>query len=220
MVFPLIYKAIDDNELANGLKHAADAAELATKFWQPITNYPVNLIRAGNYSLAQALLLNLLYKCKNIDPTSFLKIHKGNPYYFLGIASYLMNDIETATFFMDSSVSEDLRYGSDAIDNPSPSTYFLALEGDKSFQFAKQLTEDAESKVKRAIDLYNSMPDRSPSIPDLTINTLREKFLFPALSSKTPPGWRTLATAFISFFIGWDFRNEFFDIRPGIRGPY
>jgi hypothetical protein len=174
------------------------------------------LIRAGNYSQAERLLLELLHKCKNIDSSSFLKIHKGNPYYFLGISFYLMNNFETATFFMDSSVSEDLRFGADAIENPTPSTHFLALEGDKKGQAAKQLTEYAESKVQRSLALYNSMPDRQPSISDLTITTLRDKFLFPALSTKTPPGWRTLATAFISFFIEWDFRNEFFDIRPGI----
>jgi hypothetical protein len=59
------------------------------------------------------------------------------------------------------------------------------------------------------------MNGRLQSIKDLTIEDLREKFLFPALSPNTSPGWRTLATVFISFFIEWDFMNELFELRPG-----
>ena len=209
------YKSINDDEIGKGLKLAVGNKALATKFWQPLTQYPATLILDENYSRAQQYLLKLLHKCKSIDSLSYKEIHKGNPYYFLGIASYMMNDFETATFFIDSSVSEDLRYGADAINNPKPSTRFLCLEGDKDDQAAKQLTQFTERKVQRALNHYNSMIGRPSHISDLTIPDLRDKFLFPSLSPKNPSGWRTLATAFISFFIEWDFRNEFFELRPG-----
>ena len=222
MIHPPIYKAINENDLAKELKLAATDKDLATKFWQPLTNYSVNLILSSNYSQAQNLLRQLLHKCKTIDPNSYSKIHKGNPYYFLGIASYLMNDIETGTFFIDSAASEDLRYGADAIKDPKPSTLFLTLQGDNDHQFAKKLTQITESKVQRALNLYNSLAGHRPDKSDLTIANLRKKFLFPALSTEMSPGWRTLATVFISFFVEWDSRNELLDlrVRPGTYEPY
>jgi len=219
MVTIPIYKTIGDDELADGLKKATDNVNLVTEFWRSLTRYPVSLINSGSYSQARGLLLYLLHRCKNIDLVSYSEIHKGNPFYFLGIASYLMHDYQTATFFFDSAVSEDLRYGADAIKNPKPSTRFLALEGSEDDQAAKQLTQFAESKVQRSLNIYNLLYAQHP---DLTIVNLREKFLFPALSPNSPPGWRTLATVFVSFFLEWDFRNELIELQPyqGTSEPF
>ncbi len=63
-----MYKPIDDNELANSFKHAAGEKDLATKFWQPLTSFAVNLIINQKYSQAQRYLLGLLHKCQKIDP--------------------------------------------------------------------------------------------------------------------------------------------------------
>lgn len=218
---PLIYKKITDEELVSMFREAADNPEKATRFWQPLTNLPINWINSGNYSQARDTILLLLHKCKDLDSESFTKIHKGNPYYYLAIATYLMKDAQTATFLFDAAVSEDLRTGADAETNPRPSTRFLALDTENPEQAALQLTLDTRAKVERSITLYNSLPGRCSTIPDLTIPSLRKKFLYPALSSKYM-GWRTLATTFISFFIEWDFRNEFFDIQPklGTSEPF
>lgn len=204
-------RPVSDEEIAVEMYKASGNKDLVTSFWRPLTGYSVNLIREGSYSKAQSYLFGLLHKCREIDPNSYVKIHKGNPFYFLGISSFLLHDYQTATYFFDASVSEDLRYGTDAKNNPSPSTRFLALEGEKEDQAAKQLTRLAETKVKRAIEIYNSMISHQE---DFSIEELRERFLFPALSTQKPHGWRTLVTVFISFFIEWDFRNQLFDLQP------
>src|SRR4030067_1325669 len=128
------FRSVSDKEIADGMKKASGNKDLVAGFWRPLTSYSVILIRGGNYSQAQSYLLYLLHKCKEIDPISYVKIHKGNPFYFLGISSFLLHDYQTATYFFDASVSEDLLYGTDARNNPSPSTRFLALEGEKNDQ--------------------------------------------------------------------------------------
>ncbi len=111
-------------------------------------------------------------------------------------------------------MAQDLRLNIDPILNPTPAIYFLTLQGDKDNQAAYRLVQVTEQKVKRIIHIYNNLPGRSQDIPDLTLEKIREKFLFPALSPNLPE-WRTLTTTFITFFVEWDDNNELFDLRQG-----
>jgi hypothetical protein len=52
----LTFRRIEDAELENGLKQAESDRKKATKFWQPLTQYPINFINAGNYSKAREYL--------------------------------------------------------------------------------------------------------------------------------------------------------------------
>ena len=208
------YRRITDEELSSMLQAASGSKELATNFWRPLTDFPVRLIKEGNYSQAQGLLFHLLHKCQAVAPAHFPKIHKGNPYYWLGITTFLIHDYQTATFFFDAAVTEDLDWGADPEKDPTPAIFFITLDGKQPNQSAQKLVQIAEAKVLISLEFYKSLAGRPSWLPDFSMPRLRAKFLRPALDPKNR-GWRTLVTTFISFFLEWDFRNGFFDIRPG-----
>jgi hypothetical protein len=79
----------------------------------------------------------------------------------------------------------------------------------------------AQARVEEIIDDYNSRPGRPARTPKLNIDYIRDRFLRLAVS----PGqerWRSLATAFISFLLEWDYRNMFLDLRvdEGTSEPF
>jgi hypothetical protein len=203
---------ISKEELGNLLKLAADDPNNANDFWNRF-GY-IQHLQQGNYQRAIQEIMALLHQCYDIDPEAYQRCHKGTPFYWLGTAAYLQHDYQTAIFFIDAAFSQDLRIGAKPIINPTPPIYFLTLEGEQPDQAAKILVQDTQAKVQRMIDFYNGLTGRLVNIPDINIESIRIKFLRPGTSASHPE-LRTLVTAFISFFIEWDFRNEFYDIRPG-----
>lgn len=194
---------------------AANNFNIVADFWNTYNPNPRLLITNRQYLALRDRLFGLLKACKRIDADSFSKIHKGHPFYFIGISSFLLRDFEIAIYFFDAAVSEELKFGTHPIDNPSPSTRFLMLDGDSKEQAAQKLTQDAQEKVERIITYYENEVLKDPSIQCLTLNDLRNKFILYALVSNKKPGLRTLLTAFITYCIEWDFRNEFFDYEIG-----
>jgi hypothetical protein len=89
------------------------------------------------------------------------------------------------------------------------------LDGESDKQAAKKLTQYAQSKVERALTYYVHDVTKDASIRILTIDDLRNDFIYYALTSTSNPGLRTLVTAFITYCIEWDFRNDHFDYGVG-----
>lgn len=200
---------------ANGYQSAID-------FWNRYNESPHDLIRNRQYLSLRDRLFGLLRACKSIDAIAFTKIAKGHPYYFIGIASYLLDDFQTAIYFFDAAVTEDLNGRVDPKTNPSPATRFLMLDGESDKQAAKQLTQYAQKKVERALSYYVNSVTKDANIRILTLDDLRNDFIYYALTSKGNPGLRTLVTAFITYCIEWDFRNEHFDhgVGKGTSEPF
>lgn len=201
---------------------AANNFDSVTRFWNAYNQNPNGLIKNHQYLLLRRRLFALLRTCKRIDADAFRKIHKGNPYYYIGIASYLMDDYQTAIYFFDAAVTEDLTFGADPLDNPKPSTRFLMLEGDASGQAAKDLTKFAQTKVERICDYYRSTLPKHKSTPQLTLEFLRSNFIYYSLMKIENAGLRTLVTALITYCIEWDFRNSHFEygIGEGTSEPF
>jgi hypothetical protein len=193
----------------------ANGSQSAIDFWNRYNENPHDLIRNRQFLVLRDRLFGLLRACKSIDPIAFTKIPKGHPYYFIGISSYLLDDFETAIYFFDAAVTEDLKAGVEPKANPSPATRFLMLDGESDKQAAKKLTQYAQSKVERALKYYVHDVTKDASIRVLGIDDLRNDFIYYALASTGNPGLRTLVTAFITYCIEWDFRNEHFDYGVG-----
>jgi len=104
----------------------------------------------GNYSGCLIKGLKLLASCKAIDPISYSSIHKGSAFYWIGMAAYLSNDYQTATFFFDAAVSEDLRSGHHPITRSTPSFKFILAQGDLQEQAAKPLVEALQARLQRS----------------------------------------------------------------------
>lgn len=174
---------------------------------------------AGNAAAALAQGLDLLNRCHSIDEAAFERIHKGSAYYWLGIAAWLVHDHELATFFFDSSVTEDIRAGHNSYDNPSPSLRFMLLDDTSNNQAAYQLVRANVNRIQEIIKNYN---DRLPKdTTPLTIEDIREHFLRKSVVPSKEQ-LRSSATTFISFCMEWDLRNRLFDIRPkqGTAEPF
>lgn len=206
------YFVLSQDDIKALLVQASTDPALANQFWDRFL-YKIDLV-SGNYSKVVNALIDLLNQCHAVDADAYSRIHKGTPYYWLGTAAYLQNDYQTAAFFYDAAVSEDLEIGAHPIHNPTPALYFMTLRSEPDRQAARQLVDVSQARVQSMLDIYNAMTGKPAGAPNLTIEALRYKFFIPAVTPGNPE-WRTLATAFISFFIEWDFRNRFFDIRPG-----
>src|SRR3990172_4933029 len=112
----------------------------------------------GNPHTALWQGLDLLNKCRWMDEKAYTEIHKGGAFYWLGIASFLVNEYEMATFFFDASVSEDMRWGDDPVINPSPAMRFMRIDGDHPDQAARPLVDATQKGIERWIAIYNYRP--------------------------------------------------------------
>ena len=154
-------------------------------------------------------MFRILRTCKQIDQESYKKIHKGHPYFFIGITSYRLGDYQTAISFFDAALSEDLQ----TEDKEERPTYlFFMLKGDEPRNAARLETQLVESNVKRSIDYYNNQIAKNEDICKLNIQDLQDVFIEYVLNNNDDPGLRTLLTTFITFIVEWDIRNEHFDI--------
>jgi hypothetical protein len=147
------------------------------------------------------------------DPGVYERIHKGTPFYWLGMAAFLVNDYETATFFFDAAVSQDIRAGTQPLGQSSPALRFIQVEGKQPGQAAQRLVLALQVRIEDAIADYNSR-DRPLEISDLELLHIRQSFFTPALT-RGRANWRSLATTFISYFLEWDYRARLLDLRVG-----
>jgi hypothetical protein len=196
-------KQVDLQEFRDAAKKHA-----GTKYFQEfyfgdfiLHGFPLEAIRA---------MKGVLNRCNSLDHDAFREIHKGDPYYWLGMASYIIGDYEEAVFFMDAAVSEDLRAKSYPRSH-TPALRFALLEATPPDHAARNLVHDARNRMLRNIRYYNNLPGHNHK---LTLPNLRKRLLIRALR---PGGeqFRSLATALITFCLEWDDRNFLFDIRPG-----
>lgn len=208
------YKKVTDDELASLLLTGAGSKEQATAFWRSFTDFPVRLLSEGNPSQAQSFLIHLLHKCQAVDPVHFGEIDKGIPFDWLGMAMFLNHDYQTATFFLDAAVAEDLKWGADPEKAPTPAMLFVTLEGIQPLQSAQKLVQTAEAKIQRSLEFYKSLSGKPSWLPDCSLLRLRLKLLRPALQEKNA-SWRTLAINLISLFLEKEYRDDIYELRPG-----
>lgn len=176
---------------------------------------------AGNPATALAQGLDLLNRCHSIDEAAFARIHKGSAYYWLGMAAWLVHDHELATFFFDSSITEDIRAGHNSVDNLSPSIRFMLLDITSREQAAFELVKANLARMEELIANYNARTGRPAGATPLTITDVQERFLRKSFV-KGGENLRASATTLISFCMEWDLRNMLFDIRPiqGTTEPF
>ncbi|MFC2053489.1 hypothetical protein ACFLV7_04205 [Chloroflexota bacterium] len=212
-------KLLSDDELTSLLQKGADDREFAEELFGSFSY--AHSLSDKNYSASLDEGIILLNTFQTLDREAYTKIHKGTPFYWLGTAAFMLHDFQTAVFFYDAAVSEDLRAGANPIDNSTPALRFLQLDGEAQGQAAKALVEVTQARVQDLIDQYNNATGRPKDVPDLTIQNTREYFLRLSVSPKNK-SWRTLASAFISFILEWDYRNTFLDLRieSGTAEPF
>ena len=163
----------------------------------------------------------VLHRCQQVAPEAYAQIHKGSPFYFLGMAAFQKHDYEIAVFFFDAAVSEDLRRGSDPSAGSSPALRFIQIESEEPQQAARDLVAATQNRLEAAIAGYNALPGRPVGCSSLQLREVRNCFLRRAVRPGGE-GLRTLATAFISFLLEWDHMSVLTTLRSteGTTEPF
>ena len=207
-------KHVCDKDLKAELKKAARAAQnkcycVADDFYrnrfEPVVQYYLSM---GCPSPALDKGIEFLKRCHSLDPEAYKDIPKGTPFYWLGTAAFQTHDYQSALYFYDAAASEDIKAEKKPDDKDSPAFSFILLDGNNPRQAAKDLVKAAEQQVCAAIKDYNGRGGAK----QLTIADLRKGFLRKALGHDE---WRSLATAFISFFLEWEYRSTMLELRVG-----
>lgn len=204
-------REVQDGELREMLSAASaagDTADFFSRFAYYHPGKPFETLESGEA---------LLSKCKQLAPDAYNKLHKGTPFYWLAQAAFLVHDYETATFYIDAAVSEDLR--KNVSDTSSPALLFYLLNDIDERQASLELVKLVRARIEKAIKDYNRRPDLN-SAP-LASPEIQKYFLVPSIV----PGkeyLRTLVTAFISFFLEWDHKSGLIEIRveQGTAEPF
>jgi hypothetical protein len=162
----------------------------------------------------------ILPLCARLNPEVYKKIHKGYPLYWMGMAAYRIHDFQSAIYYIDATLSEDLK---NIPSNPdTPPRLFLRLEGEDNRQAAKDIVKDAQETLEEYINLYNQkLEDSELKIPLLNIEDVRSGLLEPSVSSDNPD-IRSLASTFITFFLEFKYRTFQLNLRiePGTNEPF
>lgn len=178
---------------------AATSFENAKQYWQ---SFPFKaLIIYGQLLIAYREVSSVLSKCRSFSEIAYKKIHKGNPYYWLGYSSFLLNNFETAAFFMAEAAKEDLNL--DKPNYPSPATDFIELLGESENQAAKPIVEKTELKLNDLIQKYNDYFQNHLNCPTIDIENIRDWFLRRATKTKGAE-LQTLATTLISYILEFE----------------
>jgi hypothetical protein len=145
--------------------------------------------------------LELLNNVQRSNPTDYAT-PKGTPFYFIGIAAFASHDYQTATFFFDAAVAEDVTHY--AGDNDKPALLFMRLDKTAQGEAARQVVDLVVAKLDAALRDYAG---RKASRP-LTFENVRDYFL----NHLGRPHLRTLTTTFVSFLAEWDYRLQMIDL--------
>jgi hypothetical protein len=202
-------RQIDDDELRKMLRAAEKTGDTNDFF----RHFSYDGEPHQTLSFGQALL----GKCSSLEPEIYKLLHKGTPFYWLARAAFLVHDYETAAFYIDAAVSEDLRV--DPTKKNTPARLFFNIDDSVPEQAARDLVALLRTRIDDVIVKYNRRTDAC--LPALSFGDIRQKLLEPA----TLPGnehLRTLVTTFISFILEWHHRSMLIELRPqaGTAEPF
>ncbi len=113
--------------------------------------------------------LEIAYDWENQDPNK--RIHKGTPYYFLGVTHILNSDLEKGFLLMHQALEEDKKtHNVDA--PPTPAHAFVTLDHEEQNQFFRQQVIEIASFLDEMLEKYRSQRGGT-----LTLMDFKSKFL-------------------------------------------
>jgi hypothetical protein len=98
------------------------------------------------------------------------RIHKGTPYYFLGVTAILNNELENGFLLMHQALEEDKRITKTI--PQSPAYFFVTLDYKQQNQFFRQKVEEISNYLALRIGAYGTSRNGA-----LTLDQFKTKFL-------------------------------------------
>ncbi len=162
------------------------------------------LIHSKQYFEAINLGEQILHEIHRFDDSKFKDLHLGAPFYWMGMAAYYLHDYQSAIYYIDASVAEDIK--NDPLSNNTPSRLFLRLDGDANNQAAKEIVIKAQNIIEKYIVEYNKLLLKDSKEQYLLSLADIRKFLLEPASLFKQVNYRSSASTFITFFIEFNYR--------------
>lgn len=165
------------------------------------------LIEYGLPKYAIESIFKTFNELKEIDSQVFHEFHKGNPYYYLGISYFMVQDYASAVYFINAAAKEDLELKPEA-NYKSPAIWFIELDSKPEKQAGRFIVSQAEKEMKKLLESYEKIIiNSSVNIKILTLPLLRAKLLSKAVN-KEKQEYQTIATTLISYVLEYNNRIE------------
>jgi hypothetical protein len=127
------------------------------------------------------------------DGVRYDAAHKGTPFYFLGVASYLGEDFERALFYMDCALEQDHRlHGRQWY--RIPSGMFVRLDDAPEAQFGRELV----AATRGLFEAWSTRVGSAGGAP-LSLHSYRTRLVNYGVEHE--PSLRSAVTAFLSFLL-------------------
>lgn len=131
----------------------------------------------------------LLKKLSESSPEMYKKVHKGTPYYFVGMFSFLTHNYEQAVFFMNAAVLEDKK-NSETWETYAAYSFFIL---DEKLDYFKNFISELRRKIELEIKKFNHYSSFSVSL-----NKFIDFFVKPLLRSTET---QSIITSIYSFIL-------------------
>jgi hypothetical protein len=147
------------------------------------------------YLLAYEKILKILKTERN---EKYEVIHKGSPFYFLGIGSFLIEDYERSVFYMDAALSEDLRSRL----KDQPAQLFFKIDTENTNQLALPIVIKLKTQLENHLKEYRTNNDSTLQLKNI-IDKILENSKF-----------KTISSAFLSYTLEYETRRDQILITP------
>lgn len=147
---------------------------------------------------------------READAGRYESLHKGTPFYFLGVAAYLAHDFPRALFYMDCALAEDHRLHGDRW-HRLPSGMFVRLDDVLHAQFGRPLVTTSCGVFEK----WRARVARAGGA-ELSLSAYRARLVNRAMDDE--PRLRSAATAFVSFLLEFEERRTQLWLAPCASG--
>lgn len=140
------------------------------------------------------------------DQEKYQALHKGEPFYWMALASYQMRDFEGALFYMDCALAEDIQNHKPRW-QALPAGLFVRLDDSSKAQAGLAAVEAIRKEFDRACDGANSQFN-------LAFNVQEYRNRLVARATAQHGRLRSAVTAFITFLAECSDRRRQLDFAP------
>ncbi len=146
--------------------------QMLDHYFENYTSLWTELMNEGKFLEAARLLaafpLRMAYYWEN---TNSKPLHKGTPYYFVGVSKIASDDLDEGFLYMHQALEEDKRtFGT--LQPQTPAFFFVTLDYSTQNQFFYPRVIQASSYLEQRLDFY-----RKSSGSTLTLDEFKKRFL-------------------------------------------
>lgn len=153
----------------------------------------------AHYPFERAMMYEqLLYLLKKHDPVQYNLIHKGTPFYFIGITAFKYKDYSKSLAYLNSAVSEDLRLnpGMEEAGVTTPAVEFMLLTPQRPLQIGIQQRVGLRRTFQQVLQQFQTDSNFQINVDDIIT-----KFIAPLIFNTEHIEPRSIVTNLYLFLL-------------------